>query len=413
MPRRVVVTGMGIISPLGNSVSETWEAIKAGKNGIGPITRFDTTGFPATIAGEVRGFDPLDWIAKKEIKKMDRFAQYAIASAKMAIDDASLVIDKSLASRVGVIIGSGVGGLPIIEKCHQTLLEKGPRKVTPFFITMVINNMASGQVSMITGAKGPNSCVTTACATGTHSIGDSFRIIQRGEADVMICGGAESCVSPLAVSGFAAAKALSTRNDDPEHASRPFDRDRDGFVLSEGAGVLILEEYERARVRGVRIYSEVIGYGMSSDAYHITAPSPDGEGAAACMNAALKDSGLQPEEIDYINAHGTSTYADAIETKAIKKVFGDYAYKLAVSSTKSMTGHLLGAAGGVEAVFIVKSMEEGILPPTTNLIEPDPECDLFYVPNKSVKKEVRVAISNSFGFGGTNASLIMRKIENQ
>ena len=409
MARRVVVTGLAAVTPLGNTVAETWEGIKAGKNGIAPITRFDSTGFPVTFAGEVRGFDPLDWIPKKEIKKMDTFIQYAIACGLMAMEDAGLKLEGHLAHRTGVIVGSGIGGLPSIEKYHTVLMEKGPGRVTPFFIPIVIANMASGHVSMVTGAKGPNSCVSTACATGTHAVGDSFRIIQRGEADVMICGGSESVICSLAVAGFASAKALSTRNDDPEHACRPFDLNRDGFVLGEGAGIMILEELEHAQNRGAKIYAEVSGYAMTSDAYHITSPPPEGDGAVACMQGALKDAGMEPEEIGYINAHATSTIADAIETRAIKNVFGNHAEKLAVSSTKSMTGHLLGAAGGIESIFTVKALQEGILPPTINYETPDPECDLYYVPNKAEKRELNAALSNSFGFGGTNAALVIRK----
>jgi 3-oxoacyl-[acyl-carrier-protein] synthase II len=341
---------------------------------------------------------------------MDTFIHYGVASALMALEDSGLKIDDANAERVGVIVGSGIGGLPAIEEYYKVILEKGPRRVTPFFIPMVINNMVSGNISIMTGAKGPNSCTTTACATGTHAIGDSMRIIARGEADVMICGGAESVICPSAVAGFAAMRALSTRNDDPTHASRPFDKDRDGFVLGEGAGVLILEEYEHAKNRGAKIYCETAGYAMTGDAFHMTSPPPDGQGAASCMRKALADAKMKPEEIGYINAHGTSTLADAIETKAIKSVFGAHAHTLAVSSTKSMTGHLLGAAGGVEAVFTAKTIEEGILPPTINLENQDPECDLYYVPNKAEKRAVNAALSNSFGFGGTNASLIMRKI---
>lgn len=410
MPRRVAVTGLGMITPLGNSVAESWDGVKAGKNGIGPITRFDSSGFPVTFAGEVRGFDPLNWIGKKEIKKMDLFIQYAIASSLMAMEDAGLKLKGGLENRSGVIIGSGIGGLPAIEKYHRALIEKGPGRVTPFFIPMVITNMASGHVSMVTGAKGPNSCVSTACATGSHAIGDSFRLIQRGEADVMICGGAESTICSLAIAGFAAAKALSTRNDDPEHACRPFDANRDGFVLGEGAGILILEELERAKERGAKIYCEVKGYAMTGDAYHITSPPPEGDGAVACMKAALKDAGMEPADIAYINAHATSTAADAIETTAMKRVFGEHADKLAVSSTKSMTGHLLGAAGGIESIFTIKAVEEGILPPTINLETQDEACDLYYVPNKSEKREITAALTNSFGFGGTNASIVMQKL---
>lgn len=412
MPRRVAVTGLGMITPLGNSVAENWEGIKNGKNGIGPITRFDASEYPVQFAGEVRGFDPLDWIPKKEVKKMDTFIQYAIASAQMAMEDANLKLEGGLENRSGVIIGSGIGGLPAIEQYHRVLLDKGPKRITPFFIPMVLTNMASGHVSMVTGAKGPNSCVSTACATGNHALGDSFRMIQRGEADVMICGGAESTICGLAIAGFAAARALSTRNDDPEHASRPFDADRDGFVLGEGVGILILEELERAKDRGAKIYCEVSGYAMTGDAFHITSPPPEGDGAAACMTTALKDAGMEPHEVGYINAHGTSTLADAIETTAIKKVFGDHAYKLAVSSTKSMTGHLLGAAGGIEAIYTVKALEEGILPPTINHETPGPGCDLYYVPNKSEKRAITAALTNSFGFGGTNATIVMRKMVN-
>jgi len=409
--RRVVITGVGAVTPLGNSAEETWEGIKAGKNGIGPITRFDTEGFSVTFAGEVRDFDPEKWIPKKEIKKMDLFIQYAIAAGAMAAEDAGLKVDDSNADSVGVVIGSGIGGLPAIERYHTALLEKGPRRISPFFIPMVINNMAAGHVSMMLGAKGPNSCITTACASGTHAIGDSFRMIQRGEADVMVAGGTEGVVSPLAIGGFAAAKALSTRNDSPETASRPFTKDRDGFVLSEGAGIIVLEELEQAKARGAKIYCELVGYGMSSDAYHITSPPPEGDGAVACMERALKDAGIPKEEIGYINAHGTSTIADAIETKAVKRVFGDHAKSLAMSSTKSMTGHLLGAAGGIEGIFTAMAVYEGILPPTINHTEPDPECDLYYVPNKAEKRDITAALSNSFGFGGTNASLIFRKLE--
>ncbi len=410
MTRRVVVTGVGMVSPLGNSAAESWEGIKAGKNGIAPITRFDATGFPVTFAAEVRNFDPLPWIPKKEIKKMDLFIQYAVSAAFMALEDAKLAINEANAERIGVIVGSGVGGLPAIEEYHKVLLEKGPRRVTPFFIPMVITNMASGNISIMTGGRGPNSCTSTACATGVHAIGDSFRVIQRGEADAMIAGGAESCICATAVAGFAAARALSTRNDDPAHACRPFDKDRDGFVLGEGAGILILEEYEHAKARGAKIYCEVVGYAMTGDAFHMTSPPPEGEGAQRCMKKALEDAKMKPEDIGYINAHATSTMADAIETKAIKAVFGAHAYKLAVSSTKSMTGHLLGAAGGIESVFTAKALEEGMLPPTINLENQDPECDLYCVPNRAEKREIRAALKNSFGFGGTNATLVMRKI---
>ncbi len=407
--RRVVVTGLGMITALGNSVSETWEGIKKAKNGINPITRFDASGYPVTFAGEVRNFDPLDWIPKKEIKKMDTFIQYAVASALMAVEDAGLKLDASNAERAGVIVGSGIGGLGAIERNYDILMKKGPRKVTPFFIPMVIVNMAAGNISMKIGAKGPNSCTSTACSTSTHAIGDSFEIIARDDADVMICGGAESVITPLCIAGFASAKALSTRNDDPEHASRPFDLNRDGFVLGEGAGIVVLEEMDYAKERGAKIYCEVAGYGMTGDAYHITSPPPNGEGAAACMKIALEKAAMRPDEIDYINAHATATAADAIETRAIKSVFGDHAQKLAVSSTKSMTGHLLGAAGGIEAIFCAKAIEEGVLPPTINYETPDPECDLFCVPNKAVDRKINGVLSNSFGFGGTNSTLVIRK----
>ncbi len=367
MARRVVVTGLGMVSPLGNSAAESWEGIKAGKNGIAPITRFDATGYPVTFAAEVRDFDPLRWIPKKEIKKMDLFIQYAVAAAFMALEDAKLAINDANAERVGVIVGSGVGGLPAIEEYHKVLLEKGPRRVTPFFIPMVITNMASGNISIMTGGRGPNSCTSTACATGVHAIGDSFRVIQRGEADAMIAGGAESCICATAVAGFAAARALSTRNEDPAHACRPFDKDRDGFVLGEGAGILILEEYEHAKARGARIYCEITGYAMTGDAFHMTSPPPEGEGAQRCMKLALQNAKMRPEDIDYINAHATSTMADAIETKAIKTVFGAHAAKLAVSSTKSMTGHLLGAAGGLNRFSPRKPLPRGYCPPLSIL----------------------------------------------
>ncbi len=410
MARRVVVTGVGMVSPLGNSAAESWEGIKAGKNGIAPITKFDATDYPVTFAAEVRDFDPLKWIPKKEIKKMDLFIQYAVASAFMALEDAKLAINDANAERVGVIVGSGIGGLPAIEEYHKVLLEKGPRRVTPFFIPMVINNMASGNISIMTGVRGPNSCTSTACATGVHAIGDSFRVIQRGEADAMIAGGAESCICATAVAGFAAARALSSRNDDPAHACRPFDKDRDGFVLGEGSGILILEEYEHAKARGAQIYCEITGYAMTGDAFHMTSPPPEGEGAQRCMKLALADAKMRPEDIDYINAHATSTMADAIETKAIKAVFGAHAATLAVSSTKSMTGHLSGAAGGIESVFTAKALAEGILPPTINLENQDAECDLYCVPNRAEKRDIKAALKNSFGFGGTNATLVMRKI---
>jgi len=409
--RRVVVTGQGLVTPLGVGVEQTWKALCNGQSGIGRITRFDPAGYPSQIAGEVKGFDPAQFIEKKDIKKMDTFIQYAVGASRMAADDAGLKVTKDDADRVGVYIGAGIGGLPAIEHYHKVLLEKGPDRVSPFFIPMVIINLASGQVAIRLGARGPNSCAVTACATGNHCIGDALRIIQRGEADAMLAGGTESCISPLAVAGFSAARALSTRNDDPAHASRPFDRDRDGFVLGEGAGVLVLEEFERARRRGARIYCEVVGYAMTSDAYHITAPPDDGEGAIRCMELAIQDAGVSKDDIGYINAHATSTFADKVETEAIKRVFGERAYRIPVSSTKSMTGHLLGASGGVEAAFCVLAIQDGLLPPTTNLEHPDPECDLDYVPGQARSATVKVAMSNSFGFGGVNACLLFKRVE--
>jgi len=407
--RRVVVTGLGLITPLGTGVEKTWNALCAGKSGIRRITKFDPSGHACQIAGEVTDFDPADYIEKKEIKKMDTFIHYAVAASQMAVDDAGFKVTPENADRVGVYIGSGIGGLPAIEAFHKVLLEKGPDRVSPFFIPMVIINLASGQVSMRLGARGPNSCAVTACATGNHCIGDAFRLIERGDADVMIAGGAEAAITPLCVAGFASARALSTRNDQPERASRPFDKERDGFVLGEGAGVLVLEELELARRRGARIYAEIVGYGMTADAYHITAPPEDGHGAVRCMRRALEDAALAPVAIEYVNAHATSTMADRIETSAVKQVFGDHARRLAVSSTKSMTGHLLGAAGGVEAVFSVLAIHRGILPPTINQEVPDPECDLDYVPNVARRAEVHTVLSNSFGFGGVNACLIFSR----
>lgn len=408
--RRVVITGLGLITPLGIGVESSWKAFIEGRSGIGRITCFDAPDLPVQIAGEVKDFDPSLYMEQKEIKKMDRFIHFALAASTMAIEDSGLKITDENAERVGVIIGSGIGGLPAIEHYHRVYLEKGYRRITPFFIPMLIINLASGQVSIKFGAKGPNSAVATACATGSHAIGDAFRIIQRGDADVMIAGGTESVITPLAIGGFAVMKALSTRNNEPERASRPFDIDRDGFVMGEGAGIVVLESLDSAKARGARIYAEIIGYGMTSDAYHITAPAPGGEGAATCMSLALKDADVSPDVVDYINAHGTSTkYGDEIETAAIKKVFGDYAYRLAVSSTKSMTGHLLGAAGGVEAVVTILSIYNDLIPPTINLDNPDPECDLDYVPHKARHRSIDFALSNSFGFGGTNACLLFRK----
>lgn len=410
--RRVVVTGLGLITPLGIGVSPTWKALCEGQSGIGRITRFDPTGYASQIAGEVKGFDPAAFIEKKEIKKMDTFIQYAVGASQMAVDDAGLKVVPEEADRVGVYIGAGIGGLPAIEHYHKILLEKGPDRITPFFIPMVIINLASGQVAIRIGARGPNSCAVTACATGNHCIGDALRIIQRGEADVMLAGGTESCITPLTVAGFSAAKALSTRNDEPTKASRPFDKDRDGFVLGEGAGVVVLEELDRARRRGARMYAELVGYGMNSDAYHITAPPENGEGAVRCMELAIKDARISKDEVGYINAHGTSTMADAIETSAVKQVFGERARRIPVSSTKSMTGHLLGAAGGIEAVFSVLAIHHKLLPPTINLDHPDPACDLDYIPGKARQASVTVALSNSFGFGGVNACLLFKRIAN-
>jgi len=408
--RRVVVTGVGMITPLGIGVEQSWNGLLAGRSGIGKITQFDAANFPTRIAGEVAGFNPEDYIEPKEIKKMDRFIHFALAAAQMAMNDSGLKITDENAERAGVIVGSGIGGLRSIEHYHSVLLEKGPRRITPFFIPMLVVNLASGQISIRFGAKGPNSAVVTACATGSHAIGDAFKIIQRGDADAMIAGGTEAVITPLGIGGFNAMKALSTRNDEPEKASRPFDLDRDGFIMGEGAGIMVLESLETALARGAGIYAEIAGYGMAADAYHITAPSPNGEGAARCMKMALKDAGVEPSVVNYINAHGTSTKAgDEIETYAIKTVFGEYAYKIPVSSTKSMTGHLLGAAGGVESVISILSIKDDIIPPTINLDTPDPECDLDYVPKEARRTTVNYALSNSFGFGGTNACLLFRK----
>ena len=408
--RRVVITGLGLISPLGIGVEASWNAAVAGKVGIGPITQFDASTYPVRIAGEVKDFDPADYIEAKEIKKMDRFIHFAMAASMMASEDSGLKITPENAERVGVFIGSGIGGLKSIEYYHKALLEKGHRRVSPFFIPMVCINLAAGNVSIRLGAKGPNASVVTACATGSHAIGEASRLIQRGDADVMFAGGSEAVICPLAVSGFGAMKALSTRNEEPEKASRPFDAGRDGFVLGEGTGILVVEGLDSALARGAKIYAEITGYGMSGDAYHISSPAPEGEGAARCMKAALKDAGIQPDAINYINAHGTSTkYGDELETMAIKKVFGEHAYKLCVSSTKSMTGHLLGASGGVEAIFSVLGIVNGIVLPTVNLDNPDPECDLDYVPHKARQLDIEYSLSNSFGFGGTNACLIFKK----
>ena len=412
MKNRVVVTGMGVISPVGNHLNDFWNSLLEGKSGIGYITQFDTTEFPVKIAGEVKDFNPENWIDKKEARRMDRFTQFAIAAAKMALEDAKLSINDQNAHRIGVYIGSGIGGLQTIEDQHKVLLEKGPKRISPFFIPMLIGNMASGQVSILTGAKGPNSAPVSACATGTHAIGDAFEIIQRGDADVMIAGGTEATITPLAVGGFASMKALSTRNEEPQKASRPFDNDRNGFVMSEGSGVLILESLEHAQKRGAQIYAELVGYGATGDAYHLTSPAPNGEGASRSMEMALNKAGIRPEEVDYINAHGTSTELnDKFETMAIKNTFGEHAYQLAVSSTKSVTGHLLGAAGAIEGIVLAMSLKYGKIPPTINYETPDPELDLDYVPNEYREQAIKVALSNSLGFGGHNATIVMKKFE--
>lgn len=410
MKRRVVVTGIGLITPLGIGTEQTWKALVNGQSGIGPITRFDASDQASQIAAEVKGFNPEDWFEKKQVKNLDHFVQYAVAAADIAWKSSGLSITDENVNRVGVITGCGMGGLPTIEEYHGVLVNKGPRKITPFFIPRVIPNMPSGHISMRIGCKGPNLTQTTACAAGTHAVGEAFRHIAYGDCDVAITGGTESVICPLAVGGFGAMKALSTRNDDPTTASRPFDRDRDGFVISEGSGMLVLEEMESAKRRGATIYAEIVGYGQTSDAYHIAAPPEDGEGAARCMAAALRDAGLNPTDIDYINAHGTSTpLNDKCETQAIKTVFGAHAYKLAVSSTKSMTGHMLGAAGGIEAAFTVLALHQSILPPTANLRTPDPDCDLDYVPLSAREARIETAMSNSFGFGGTNGVVIFRR----
>lgn len=401
-----------MVTPLGIGVKDSWQAALAGKSGIGEITRFDTTDFATKIAAEVKNFNAEDFIPKKLIKRMDLFIQYGVAAASLAIEDAHLVISEENSTRVGVLTGSGLGGLGTIEKYGRILLEEGPRRVTPFFIPMLIPNMACGQISILYGAKGPNISVTTACAAGSHAIGEAFNIVQQGVADVMICGGVESVVTPLTVAGFNSMKALSTRNDDPSGSSRPFEKDRDGFVIGEGSGIIVLEDLHTALNRGAKIYAEIAGYGLNSDAYHMTAPAPGGEGAARCMQMALDNAGISYQEVDYINAHGTSTpLNDLLETAALKSVFKEQSRNIPVSSTKSMTGHLLGAAGGVEAIFCVLSIVDGIVPPTINYVTPDPECDLDYVPNHARPVKVNTAMSNSFGFGGTNAVLIFKKFE--
>ncbi|MBN8199122.1 beta-ketoacyl-ACP synthase II [Bacillus sp. CMF12] len=409
--RRVVVTGIGAVTPLGNNTETTWNNIKSGVSGVGPLTRLNADEYPAKVAAEVKDFNPEEYIDKKDARKMDRFTHYAVASSFMAVKDANLQITDENAHRIGVWIGSGIGGMETFENQYETFMKRGYRRVSPFFVPMMIPDMATGQVSIYLGAKGFNSCTVTACATGTNSIGDAFKVIQRGDADAMISGGAEAPITKMSVAGFCANTALST-NPDPKTASRPFDQNRDGFVIGEGAGIVVLEELEHALARGAKIYAEIVGYGATGDAYHITAPAPGGEGGARAMKMAIEDGGLKPEDIDYINAHGTSTdYNDKFETLAIKEVFGEHAYKLAVSSTKSMTGHLLGAAGGIEAIFTVLAMKEGILPPTINLENPDPECDLDYVPNKAREKEITAAMSNSLGFGGHNATIVFKRYE--
>ena len=412
MQRRVVVTGIGLVSSVGIGTEDTWNALCAGRSGIGPITHFDASEFTARIAGEVKGFDPLQFVDKKDVKKMDVFIQFAIAASEFAVRDAGLKTGHALGPRVGVYIASGIGGFATIEREHRALLNGGPRKISPFFIPSAIINLAAGQVSIRLGASGPNSAVCTACSAGAHAVGDAFEIVRRGAADAMIAGGSEAAITPMGVGGFAAMRALSTRNDKPEQACRPFDYERDGFIIGEGAGVVVLEELDRARDRGASIYAELVGYGMSSDAFHMTAPAEDGDGAVRVMEAAIKQAKIDPSAIDYVNAHGTSTpYNDKIETAAIKRCFGDHASKVAISSTKSMTGHLLGAAGGLEAGITARAVRDQMIPPTVNLDNPDPECDLDYVPNQKRTASISYALSNSFGFGGTNASLLFKRYE--
>ncbi len=412
MEKRVVVTGMGAVTPVGLGKDRFWSAVKDGVSGIGEITKFDSSGFDSKIAAEVKGFVPSDFIDRKEARRMDTFTQYAIAGAKMAVEDGMIDMDRIDKNKLGVVLGSGIGGIETLENQFRVIFEKGPSRISPFFIPMMISNMAAGQVSIVFGARGPNETVVTACASGTNAIGDAYRIIQRGDADMVITGGSEAAVTPIAVAGFCSMKALSTRNNDPQGASRPFDSDRDGFVLGEGSGILILEELEHAQKRGARIYAEVAGYGMTADAHHITAPAPGGAGAAAAMERVIADAGISAGDIDYINAHGTSTeYNDKFETEAIKQVFGEHAFRLAVSSTKSVTGHLLGAAGGVEAIAAVMAIYEGFVPPTINYNTPDPECDLNYVPNRGEKRDIDYAISNSLGFGGQNASICFKRFK--
>jgi len=407
---RVVVTGMSVISPVGTGLEDFWSSLAAGKSGVGPVTRFNAEGYSTRIAAEVKGFVPEEYIDKKDARRMDRFTQFAMAAAKLAIADASIDFDTVNRDRVGVILGSGIGGLETLEEQHKVLMSRGPGRISPFFIPMMIANMGAAQVAISFGLRGCSLITTSACASSNNAIGDSFRLLQRGEADVMICGGTEAPITPMAMAGFCSMKAMSTRNDDPQKASRPFDTGRDGFIIGEGAGLLVLETLDHARGRGARIYGEVVGYGNSCDAYHITAPHPEGRGGAQSMQLALLDAGIKPEEVDYINAHGTSTpLGDKLETMAIKQVFGEHAYKMAVGSTKSMTGHLLGAAGGLETVVCLMTMLKGVIPPTVNLENPDPECDLDYVPNQAREARVDVALSNSFGFGGHNSTLIFKR----
>jgi 3-oxoacyl-[acyl-carrier-protein] synthase II len=412
LSRRVVITGIGLVSALGIGTRETWAGLLAGQSGVGRVTRFDVTAYAAQIAAEVKGFEPLTWIEKKDVKKMDLFIQYAIAASQFAVDDASLEITAENAADIGVFIGSGIGGFITIEREHEALLNGGPRKVSPFFIPSAIINLASGQVSIRFGAKGPNLATCTACSASAHAIGESFEIIRRGDAVAMIAGGSEAAITPMSVGGFGQLRALSTRNDEPARASRPFDSERDGFIIGEGAGVVILEELEFAKARGARIYAELVGYGSTADAYHMTAPSEDGDGARRAMAMAVRKAGIRPDEVDYVNAHGTSTpYNDKLETLAIKNCFGEHARKLAISSTKSMTGHLLGGAGGLEAGITALAVQQGVVPPTINLDNPDPECDLDYVPHTKREMSIRYALSNSFGFGGTNATLLFKRYE--
>ena len=412
MSRRVVVTGLGLVTPIGTGVEKTWEGLCQGKSGIAPITRFDTSDHGVKIAAEVKDFDPEQFMDPKIVKHLEHFVQYAVAAGSMALADAGISVTPENSHRIGTITGCGLGGLPTIEKYHGVVVEKGPKRITPFFIPMVIPNMGAGQISIIHGLRGPNLSITTACAAGTHAVGEAFRSIQRGDCDLAVTGGSESTICPLAVGGFNSMKALSKRNEDPTAASRPFDKDRDGFVIAEGGGMLILEELEHARARGAKIYAEMVGYGLSGDGFHMAAPPEDGEGAVRCMKMALADAKLQPADIDYINAHGTSTpLNDVVETRAIKEVYKEHAYKLAISSTKSMTGHMLGGAGGIESVFTALAIHHQTLPPTINLDNPDPECDLDYVPKVARKTRVNAAMSNSFGFGGTNAVIIMKRFE--